>query len=113
MLRARSQEQHDVRVPNDFHDGAFVLELFELVLLDDLALNFLDGDGGVLPFTAVDDTIAAFTELAVVRQLLERNFVILPEDPIFLHHEHVGVLGSADGREEPLFDVFAVGAGVT
>ena len=95
-LRASAQEQHDVRVPDDLHHGAFVLELLEFVLLDDLALNFLDGDGSILPFAAVDDTIAALTKLAVVRQLLERNFIVLPEDPVFFHHEHIRALGSAD-----------------
>lgn len=76
-LGAGSQEEDDVRVADHFHNGALVLELFKLVLLNDLSFDLLDGDHCVLPTATVHDTIATFAQLTVVAQVSEWNFIVL------------------------------------
>ena len=78
-LGTSSQEQHNVGMPDDLHDSALILELFQLVLLDDLALDLLDGNNRVLPAAPVHDSITSLGELSVVRDLIEWDLVVLDE----------------------------------
>ena len=64
---------------NDLHHGAFVLELFQFVLLNDLTLDFFDSDDRMLPTATIYDTVATFRELTIVAELIEWNLIVLHE----------------------------------
>lgn len=78
-LCASTKEQNNVWVANDLHDGALVLELFQFVLFNNLALDFFDSDDRVLPAATIYDTIATLGELTIVAQLIKWNLVVLYE----------------------------------
>ena len=79
---------------NYFHDRAFILEFFELFLLNDLLLDFFDSDDGVLPPASVYDTVATFRELVIKLELIVRNFVVLNESTSLITEELLRCLES-------------------
>lgn len=107
-LCACSQEKDDIWMPDDLHHSALILELLELVLLDDLLLDFLDGHGGVLPPASVYDTIATFRQLSVIVQLVEWDLIILVEDSVLIHHVHEALVLIHDASSDLLLDVLSV-----
>jgi len=108
-LGARSQEQHDVGMPDDLHDGALILELLQLVLLDDFFLDLLDGHRGVLPPTPVDNAVASLGQLSVVLYLVKWDLIVLIEDPVFIHHVHEALVLIHDASPDLFLDVLAIG----
>lgn len=107
-LCASTQEEHDVWMPNDLHDCAFVLELFQLVLLDNLLLDFFDCNCGILPTTSVDNSVATFRQLAIIMKLVEWDFVVLVEDPVLVHHVHEALVLIHNACSYLLFDILSV-----
>lgn len=77
LSSASSKEEHNVWMADDLHDRTLILELLKFVLLDNLALDLLNGDDGVLPATAVHDTVATLRQLTVVAEISEGNLIIL------------------------------------
>lgn len=94
---------------DNFHDGTFIFEFFQFVLLNDLFLNLLDSNSSVLPFTSVDDTVAALTQFSVVLKLREWNLVVLMEHSILLHHKsEPSILSVINSYQEFLFNIVFV-----
>ena len=85
-LGAGSEEQDNVRMANDFHHSALVLELLKFVLLDNLSLDLLDSNDCVLPTASVHNTVTSLGQLSIVTQLIERNLVVLDESSSLVRH---------------------------
>ena len=84
LLGAGSKEEDDIGMTNDFHDSAFVLKFFELVLLDNLSFDLFDGYDRVLPATSVHDSISSLRELSVVSNVTEWDLIVLNESSSFV-----------------------------
>lgn len=69
---------------DDLHHGALIFEFLQLVLLDDLSFDFLDGDDCVLPAAAIDNAISTLGQLTVVAQVIEGDLVVLDKVACFI-----------------------------
>lgn len=48
-----------------FHDSAFILELFKLVLLDNFLFDLFNGYDCMLPSTSINYSVSSFRDLSV------------------------------------------------
>lgn len=69
---------------DDLHHGAFIFEFFELVLLDDLSFDLLDGDDCVLPAAAINNAVPTLGQLSVIAEVIEGYLVVLDEGACFI-----------------------------
>ena len=82
-----AQKEHYVRVTDDLHHSALVLEFFELFLLYYFFFDFLDSHYGKLPLSLVDETVATFGDFLVVGDFCERNLIVLDEGTCLVAEE--------------------------
>ena len=81
-------------MPDNLHDCALIFEFLQFILLNNFFLNFLDSNSCVLPFTSVNNTVAALTQFSIVLKLREWDLVVLMEHSVLFHHEgKSGILG--------------------
>ena len=81
---AGPEEENNVRMADDLHHCALILELLQFVLFNDFSFDLFNCDNGMLPPTPINDTVATFRQLTVVAQLIEWNFVVLNESTRFI-----------------------------
>jgi hypothetical protein len=72
---------------DNFHHSAFILELFQFILLNNLLFDFFNSNDRVLPSALVNKSIAAFGNFLFVSDISKRDFIVLDEGPGFVRKE--------------------------